>query len=194
MKNQSNSDVVAALGEAFGFSSYKEALGIMNKTLGSDYVVIGGWAVSHYYRPRATVDMDILVYSSAYDDLLQTFEEAGSVVERCSPDASKVTYKESNLQIMKMTANLEFLMKNKNQSALRGEIIYYPDINDLVAIKISAAMASDRDVVRQKQDEADIAGLVSTGKVDVSVVKISLMKIGASEDTAERLVREFIVS
>ncbi|MEW6203415.1 MAG: hypothetical protein AB1546_15655 [bacterium] len=193
----SPSEMVDMLMEVNG-ASYKSAIGIVNDTIGDNYVVIGAWAVSYYTTPRATADIDLMIRKGYYEKLIDRFRTSGAVINEYSSTAAQVIYGKVNLHLLEIMPEQHFLLDNKVADKLGDEKIYYLEKNNLIAVKISSIMSPDRSAIQTKQDELDMMKLMEKdtdikSKHNIDRIKETLMKLGASSDYAEKLIGEFIL-
>ncbi len=134
--------------------------------VGSDHVLIGGLAVGYYGRPRATLDIDLLVPGKKLIDVREALEAKGYDV-RAFPGMIR-TYKssaaeESVADIVSREANpvLREAARHSEPARLLGQPVNVIRRGALVALKFQAIISPDRKLADRYQDLADIGHVLA---------------------------------
>lgn len=134
--------------------------------VGSDHVLIGGLAVGYHGRPRATLDIDLLVPGKKLIDVREALEAKGYDV-RPFPGMIR-TYRdqvsdESIADIVSREANpvLREASRHAEPAKLLGLPVNVMRRGALVALKFQAIISPDRKLADRYQDLADIGHVLA---------------------------------
>lgn len=154
---------------------------------GVRYAVIGGVALATYGLFRTTLDLDLLVESSAQDEIVQFLESIGYKTLHRSSGYSNHRHPDPNW------GSIDFVYVGGETSRSlfedlelrpgpRGLRIPLPQPEHLVALKI---VAMKNDPARRSQDMADIRFLLHLPDTDRTAVKDYFDRHGMSEQFDE---------
>lgn len=137
--------------------------------VGSDHVLIGGIAVGHHGRLRATVDVDMLVPRARLAPLARAFEQRGYVVAetfdtvRVFPPGADPSQDEAIADLVAQEANpvLEAAARHHESATVLGQRVQIVPRGALVALKFHAAISTLRPIGDRYQDVADIGRIVA---------------------------------
>ncbi len=137
--------------------------------VGSDAVLVGGIAVGHHGRPRATIDVDLLVPGAKLAKLAAALEARGFVVAthadmlRIYPAGATPATAESIADLVSCDANptLKAAFAAAEQAVVLGESIRVVQRGALVALKFHAAMSHTRRLEDRYMDVADIGRVIA---------------------------------
>ena len=134
--------------------------------VGSDHVLIGGLAVGYHGRPRATLDIDLLIPGKKLIDVREALEGKGYDV-RPFPGMIR-TYRdrvsgESVADIVSREANpvLREAARHAEPAKLLGQSVNVIRRGALVALKFQAVISPDRKLADRYQDLADIGHVLA---------------------------------
>ena len=134
--------------------------------VGSDHVLIGGLAVGYHGRPRATLDVDLLIPGKKLVDVREALEAKGYEV-RPFPGMIR-TYRpsdpsESVADIVSREANpvLREAARHFESATLLGQPVNVIQRGALVALKFHAVVSPDRKLADRYQDLADIGHVLA---------------------------------
>lgn len=135
--------------------------------VGSEHVLIGGLAVGYHGRPRATLDVDLLIPGKKLVDVREALEAKGYEV-RPFPGMIR-TYRpgdpsgESVADIVSREANpvLREAARHFETTTLLGQPVNVIRRGALVALKFHAVMSPDRKLADRYQDLADIGHVLA---------------------------------
>jgi hypothetical protein len=135
--------------------------------VGSDHVLIGGLAVGYHGRPRATLDIDLLVPKNKLVDVREALEAKGYDV-RPFPGMIR-TYRagdaggESIADIVSRDANpvLCEAACHSEPATLLGQKVNVIRRGALVALKFHAVTSPERKLADRYQDIADIGHVIA---------------------------------
>ena len=158
---------------------------------GSDHVLIGGLAVGYHGRPRATLDVDLLIPGKKLALVREALEAKGYEV-KAFPGMIR-TYRagdasgESLADIVSREANptLREAARHSEPATLFGQPVNVIRRGALVALKFHAVVSPDRKLADRYQDIADI-GHVIAKRFDVEDRRIA----GAVAATIDGNARE----
>jgi hypothetical protein len=134
---------------------------------GSEHVLIGGLAVGYHGRPRATLDVDLLVPGKKLIDVREALEAKGYEVK---PFPGMIrTYRaddtsgESIADIVSREANptLREAARHFEPATLFGHPVNVIRRGALVALKFHAIVSLDRKLADRYQDIADIGHVMA---------------------------------
>ena len=136
--------------------------------VGSDHVLIGGLAVGYHGRPRATLDIDLLIPGKKLVDVREALEAKGYEVRpfpgmirtyRTGKDADG----ESIADIVSREANpvLREAARHTEPATLFGQPVNVIRRGALVALKFQALTSPDRKLADRYQDIADIGHVIA---------------------------------
>jgi hypothetical protein len=151
--------------------NFENVLGLVSGFLeekGVDFAVIGGVAIVAYGLPRTTLDLDLIVESSAQDDLIRFLESRG--YETLHRSSGYSNHQHSN----PIYGNLDFVYVGAETGreifgACRivtgpgGRPIRLPKPEHMAALKVSAMK---NDPARTFHDMADVRFLLTLPGVD----------------------------
>ncbi len=146
-------------------------LGVVSDFLnekGYRYAVIGGVALAAYGLPRTTVDLDLVVESSAQEDLIRFLEPKGYRTLHRSTGYSSHAHPDplwGNLDFVYLRGETadEIFSACRNGKGPRDLSILLPKPEHLAALKV---VAMKNDPSRSFQDMADIRFLLNLPGVD----------------------------
>jgi hypothetical protein len=135
--------------------------------VGSDHVLIGGLAVGYHGRPRATLDIDLLIPGKNLVEVREALEAKGYEVKpfpgmirtyRTGLDADG----ESVADIVSREANavLREAARHSEPATLFGQPVNVIRRGALVALKFHAITSPDRKLADRYQDVADIGHVI----------------------------------
>jgi hypothetical protein len=134
--------------------------------VGSDHVLIGGLAVGYHGRPRATLDVDLLIPGKKLVDVREALEAKGYEV-RPFPGMIR-TYRasdpsESVADIVSREANpvLREAARHFESATLLGQPVNVIRRGALVALKFHAVVSPERKLADRYQDLADIGHVLA---------------------------------
>jgi hypothetical protein len=142
-------------------------LGDVLGATGSDHVLIGGLAVGYHGRPRATLDVDLLIPGKKLIDVREALEAKGYEVK---PFPGMIrTYRagdasgESLADIVSREANptLREAARHSEPATLFGQPVNVIRRGALVALKFHAVVSPDRKLADRYQDIADIGHVIA---------------------------------
>lgn len=137
--------------------------------VGSDHVLIGGIAVGHHGRLRATVDVDMLVPRVRLGPLARAFEQRGYVVMqtpdmvRVYPPGADPQHDEAIADLVAREANPVFdaAARHHESATVLGHAVQIVPRGALVALKFHAAISTRRPIGDRYQDIADIGRIIA---------------------------------
>ena len=135
--------------------------------VGANYVLIGGLAVGYHGRPRATIDVDMLVPSRFLKRITAAARDLDYVV-RSFPGMIRVyppgsgPKAESIADFVSADANpvLRAAFRQVEPAELLGEHVQIVNRGALVALKFHSAVSPTRAPLDRQQDEVDIGRIV----------------------------------
>jgi hypothetical protein len=134
--------------------------------VGSDHVLIGGLAVGYHGRPRATLDIDLLIPGKKLVEVREALEAKGYDV-RPFPGMIR-TYRsersdESIADIVSREANpvLREAARHAEQALLLGQPVNVIRRGALIALKFQAILSPERKLADRYQDLADIGHVLA---------------------------------
>jgi len=135
--------------------------------IGSEHVLIGGLAVGYHGRPRATLDIDLLIPGKLLADVRAALEAKGYDV-KAFPGMIR-TYRagdaggESVADIVSREANpvLREAFRHSEPATLLGQSVNVIRRGALVALKFHAVTSPDRKLADRYQDIADIGHVIA---------------------------------
>ena len=142
-------------------------LGDVLSIVGSEHVLIGGLAVGYHGRPRATLDVDLLIPGKKLVDVREALEAKGYEVK---PFPGMIrTYRmgdpsgESVADIVSREANpvLREAARHYEPATLLGQPVNVIRRGALVALKFHAIVSPDRKLADRYQDLADIGHVLA---------------------------------
>ena len=134
-------------------------LELLSESAGN-YCVIGGLGVNAYVAPVVSLDLDIIVVSSAIEDLIKRALKVGFTVEKFEHSIN-LAHKDSDLriQIQKDPRYQDFLGR-----ATKREVLSYQmnvaALKDIIQGKLWAYLDTTRRKSKRQKDLADIFRLV----------------------------------
>ncbi|HVR19812.1 MAG TPA: hypothetical protein VMS65_08950 [Polyangiaceae bacterium] len=138
--------------------------------VGAEHVLIGGLAVGYYGRPRATLDVDLLIPGKSLVDVREALEGKGYVVKpfpgmirTYRPDDALAS--ESIADIVAREANpvLREAARHSERATLLGISVNVIAKGALIALKFHAVQSPDRKLADRYQDIADIGHVIARG-------------------------------
>lgn len=148
--------------------------------VGSEHVLIGGLAVGFHGRPRATLDVDLLIPGKSLIDVREALEGKGYVV-KAFPGMIRTYRAEDTLA----TESIADLVSREANPVLREAArhtepakLFGIDVNvirrgALIALKFHAITSPDRKLADRYQDLADI-GHVTAKRFDADDRRLAL--------------------
>lgn len=136
--------------------------------VGADYTLIGAVAVGHHGRPRATLDVDMIVPGRFLGWIADAARERGYVVTtplhmvRIYPRGSDPQKDESIADFLSAHANpvLQAAFRESEPVEILGEQVQVVTRGALVALKFHSAVSKKRKVADKHQDIADIGRII----------------------------------
>lgn len=143
------------------------------------YMVIGGNVVGAYTEPRVTLDVDIIVDKSTFDNIKRKLEESkvefvdeGTVLRRIE-EVDSFDIIDSSISSI-MTVIFQDRVEKNGYSV--------PSCEGLIALKYYAILSPTRSYYKRSQDKADIINLLRS-KPDRKKI-IRLLKEAVGEESA----------
>jgi len=141
--------------------------GFLNER-GTHYAVIGAVAIAAYGLPRTTVDLDLIVESSAQDDLIRFLESLGYQTLHRSSGYSNHRHSDFRWGSVDFVyvggeTSRELFAGVERHRGPRGMWMPLPKPEHLAALKV---LAMKNDPSRTLQDMADIRFLINLPGVD----------------------------
>ena len=130
-----------------------------------DFAIVGGVALSYYVKPRMTIDLDLMIFTSDFDLIERTLNSFGFDCVFKSDDMATFLSKEMRLgridfQIAHRVRARKMLKQANVIDLADGIQIKVLQPEDLIGLKVQA-YCNDSD--RYYQDMADIKSLISSG-------------------------------
>lgn len=175
-------------------------LGEVLDEVGSEHALVGGLAVGLYGRPRATIDVDLLVPRAKIAAIASALERRGHrcvrhedtvrVYEKGAPEDSEPVV---DLVIRESNPVLKAAAKTAHPAKILGHDVNVVSRGALVALKFHAAISPTRRIGDRYQDIADIERVIAREwKEDDEKTALAIarqMHPGAPEELA-RLVAD----
>ena len=172
------------------------------KAAGINYVIVGARAANGYTgRPRATVDVDVIV---------QFPKKAADAIAKAFPDLTiqdtpvVTRFKDQDMEaidLMKPTASKLWsrLLKDSCEITIAGESVLVPQLEGVLAAKFASMVSPMRRLLDKQQDGVDFGRIVQANpKINLDVLKelgelvydgggAELLKLAADARAGKRL-------
>jgi len=142
---------------------------------GIKYVIVGGHAANGYTgRPRATVDVDVIV---------QFPKKAADAIAKAFPDLTMqdtpvvTRFKDKDLEaidLMKPTASKLWsrLLKDAREFNVGGDLIFVPNVEGVLAAKFAAMVSLHRKIADKMIDGGDFIRIVEANpQINLDLLK-----------------------
>ena len=175
-------------------------LGAVLTEVGSEHALVGGIAVGHHGRQRATIDVDILVPRNKLGPLRRALEARGYRVEvssdmlRVFPSGSSPKQDEeaiADIVAKDAHAVLGAAFSETESATVLGHPVNVVRRGALVALKFHAVSSTTRQHADRLQDVVDIERIVTKGfdSVDASLARrIAELSYPGAADDLDRLI------
>ena len=169
--------------------------------VGSEHALVGGLAVGHHGRERATIDVDLLVPKRKLGRIRNALESRGYVVRttddqvRVYPPASDPDQAEAIADLVVAEANpvLRAAFEAVEPATILGQPIQVVQRGALVALKFHAAMSRTRAHADRLQDVVDIERVITRrfDEEDAALAqRIAAHSYPGAEDDLSRLLAD----
>jgi len=141
-----------------------------------DFVLVGGMAVGVWTgRPRATIDVDVIVVASQYDAAVKVIQAKFPELEMRDRDAITRFVvpgepdKKSKLDLMKPKHGITAAaLKNVIQTTVGGVSVKVPDLETFLGLKYASMIGIHREREDKAQDLVDFVYMVKNNeKIDM---------------------------
>ncbi len=169
------------------------------REVGADHCLIGGIAVGYHGRPRATVDVDMLVPRRKIGRIARALEERGYVVAR-HPGLTRVYASgavpgrdEAIADLVERDASpaLTAIARSFEEATVLGTPVRVATRGALVASKFLSAVASDRAILDRQQDIVDMGRVIGRAFSDedcATALRIADAMFPGARDELARMI------
>jgi hypothetical protein len=174
-----------------------EGLASVLAEVGAEHALIGGLAVGHHGRERATIDVDVLVPKKKLEPIATALERQGYKIQRLA-DMLRVYDRDADLDqdeaiadLVSKDANpvLDAAFRSTEDATVLGHAIKVVKRGALVALKFHAATSPSRKHADRLQDVVDIERII-TRKFDPEDEELAhRILLGAHAGAADDLDR-----
>ncbi|MEK6715698.1 MAG: nucleotidyl transferase AbiEii/AbiGii toxin family protein [Candidatus Omnitrophota bacterium] len=151
-----------------------QLLSDISKKKNITFVLIGGFAVSHYKYARQTMDVDFLITKDDFEKILPLLEKLDYKIDYNHEVFSRLASKDGllmmDLDFMFVDAEtLAKIVKDSQRADIAGCEFMVPSLENLIALKLHALKYNPK--TRLSKDVPDIINLIKINKFDVKSEK-----------------------